>query len=610
MKTLKKVLAVLLCFSMLAGVFATNASANLTDKIVETHDSRREFGDKINDIIQAVLKGICVIYPAPRSWKWLDDYTGENVYDKDDGRADYLASAADGAQWKLGYASGSIIPEDFEKNKYYLGRQLNVVASADIAKADGILDDQRVRVICVDDNSGEGAVVFAVIDGLGVTSKTIRDIRAEVTRRAKENRWKISAVNVSATHCHSALDTQGVSTSFLYVLFANNFTNILGTKRAATSNDAFIENIINVTSTKIGEAYNGMEKGKIFYETADVSDHVRDKRGYVAKEDVPDVGILRFEPDNIASKGTYFVNMTCHPTTVSARAGLVSGDYPYYFDKAIQKAGYNFIMAQGAVGQVSSFDDDNALLDKYADVIDGYKNEYLGKNIDEETLKDSDYYWSAAVGNYFADKVLAAKSDNVSLKPVLNAKYEYIQFTAENYCLHLACKIRLVDNEVYRTGFGLDDMVLPSEVGYVEFGNRVAFGLYPCELYPEVFHGQEIVTNDKEGYAWNGESWNIKSGKAMVKAKNSNIDTYAICFANDYIGYVVPDNFYSGWGHWALKHSDEAYGELEYEKGASLFDYAFRGTADELLSAGKNKASSIMNTFEKLVNKTVVGLPG
>ena len=603
MKNLKKLLCLLLCAVMLTGAAYTPASASfLTEKAVSTKESRISFGDKINDIIQTVVKGICKIYPKPRTWKSIDEFTGENVYNENSGRKAYQTEKSENAVWRVGYSQGSIIPEDFAAGKYYLGRQLNFFACLNSAKAEGVLDDQMVRVICLDDNTGKGAVVMAVIDGLGVTSATIRKIRAELTDYVKDGR--IAAVNVSATHCHSALDTQGVSTSFSYVLLANVITNLLGTDRAKTSNDAFIENLINVSVDNIKKAYDNMEKGKMYYDTADIGDYARDKRGYIDQSNTPTAGILHFVPENEGSKETYFVNMTCHPTNVSAKAELVSSDYPFYIDYIMKSNNKNFIMTQGAVGQISG---KGLSVENKENYLKATNELSLKEKVTEELYDKSSVDSADIFGEKMAEIFLNAKNDGEEeIEPIINAKYTSTSFTTDNYTLHLACRIRLVDNEVYTTGSGLDDVCLPSEIGYLEFGGRVAYGLYPCELYPEVFHGQGIITNDKENYSYDGTQWTIKSGSEMVKDKlGSNIDTYAICFANDYIGYVVPDNFYSGWGHWALKGSDCA--NYTYDTSKSIFDYAFAGTADQILSAGKECASTIMNGFESIIDAIAQG---
>lgn len=590
----KKLIAVILCFTLIFCSLSVVSNASLTSSITATFETRKNFGNKITNIIQGVLKGFNSIYPKPMTWKSIDTFDGTYVYDEADGRGEYLTEPKDGANWNVGYASGSIIPDDFAKNKYYMGRQLNVVASAAIAKADGILDDQRVRVICINDNNdGKGAVVMAVIDGLGVTSGTIRAIREGLKEYTEDGR--IASINISATHTHSALDTQGVSTSLLYVLFANTFTNILGLDRAKTSNDKFIETIKSVTVAKVKEAYDNMESGKLYYDTADGSDYIYDKREYITQDNIPPIGVIRFQPDNEESKGTYFVNMTCHPTNVSAKAGLVSADYPFYMDYTFQKNGYNFIMTQGAVGMVSGL---GGKVENDPNYTTAVAELGLVEKLGADKVIDTSVLEADAFAEKITEIILASGEDGEEeLKPVINNKYTYTQFTTTNYTLHLACRCRLVDNPVYTTGRKLDDVVLPSEIGYLELGSRVAFGLFPCEFYPEVFHGQDIITEDVENYSWDGSEWTVPSAHNMVK---DGIDIHAICFANDYIGYVVPDNYYSGWGHWSLKGTDKAY--YEYDPDASIFDYAFRGTADELLSAGKTVASQIMNGFNGIVD--------
>ena len=63
---------------------------------------------------------------------------------------------------------------------------------------------------------------------------------------------------------------------------------------------------------------------------------------------------------------------------------------------------------------------------------------------------------------------------------------------------------------------------------------------------------------------------------ALVTPMNRDgVDMYPICFANDYVGYVVPDN-----------------------------DFAFMAhEPDELLSTGKYAASTIIQAFQSLMEQ-------
>jgi hypothetical protein len=138
------------------------------------------------------------------------------------GRDTYQTSASENNVWKLGYSKKSIVPDDIDSGKYNLGRDL-------LNKyAQGVYDDQCIRVAVIDDNSGEGAVVLGAIDSLGVTSTDIRTIRKAVLDYCESHGIKVASINISATHAHSALDTQGVSTEFFKKLFGAFWCNLIG----------------------------------------------------------------------------------------------------------------------------------------------------------------------------------------------------------------------------------------------------------------------------------------------------------------------------------------------------------------------------------------------
>ena len=301
----------------------------------------------LNIIVEVLVKTICMIYPDPAGWKDLADHVTDTFLP---GRDEYKTSADAGNYWSLGYASKSLIPDDFESGKYYLGRDLMN------KKAEGIYDDMRIRVAVLDDNSDEGAVVLASIDALGVTSTDVRSIRAGVLDYCSKNNIDVSSINVVSTHAHSALDTQGVSTEFFYKLFASAFQNLLGITGDLPFMDApayFKQYFVEQSIIAITEAFEDMESGSLYFDTVDASTYIKDKRGIISKEDIPEIASLYFVPDS-GSESTYIADITCHPTSFSANNGLVASDYIYYIDQYIKaQEGANFVMIQGAVGQLS-----------------------------------------------------------------------------------------------------------------------------------------------------------------------------------------------------------------------------------------------------------------
>ena len=64
----------------------------------------------------------------------------------------------------------------------------------------GVIDDQAVRVICLDDSSGRGSVVFAVIDCVGISGTDIRRIRERLADFAKENNIDLNGYYSKSKH--------------------------------------------------------------------------------------------------------------------------------------------------------------------------------------------------------------------------------------------------------------------------------------------------------------------------------------------------------------------------------------------------------------------------
>ncbi len=494
----------------------------------------------LNVVVEVLVKAICFIYPDPATWLALEDHTTETFLE---GREEYKTGADAGNYWSLGYASRSLIPDDFEADKYYLGRDLMN------KKAEGVYDDMRIRVAVLDDNSGEGAVVIGAIDALGVTSTDVRAIRAGVLEYCKEKGIKVSSINITSTHAHSALDTQGVSTEFFYKLFVSSFKNLLGFKGELPFMEAptyFKQYFIEQSIIAVNAAFEDMEKGSLYYDSIDASEYIKDKRELVSKEDIPEIASLYFVPDS-GSEDTYIADITCHPTSFSASNGLVGSDYIYYIDQYIrQQEGANFVMIQGAVGQLTR---DNIDVDT--------------TGMDEWTEKGAE---TKLLGETFGECIISAEYET-ELEPVINAHHTELVITPENSILALACEVNLVNNQVYYTEDGVG---IISEIGYVEFGNKVGFALFPGELYPEVFWGHEIIGDT----TWDGTEW------AYPALNNSvdGVDVFAVSLANDALGYVLTDDNFAFMGH-------------------IIGD----GIADEVLSVGKHTGSYFVSTYLDLI---------
>ena len=490
----------------------------------------------LNVLSNQLLDVICALFPTP-DYVNIEDYDSANFLS---GHSTLLTTPAQGASWKVGYANASVIPSDFAAGQYFMGGSLNIKQRY----ATEVLDDMKIRVTSYDDGSGRGAVIMAVVDNLGISSYDVRQVRALLADYAKQN--NIASINISATHTHSAIDMQGFGSPFISSVVWNAFSEEYGVgKTTSGRNEKFMNNFYNVSANAIKKAFSGMKTGKLYYSVGDISQFVKDKEypDVVVKE----AACLRFVP-NDGSEGTYIVNMTCHPTTLShTTTTQVSSDFIYYMEKTMNEAGYNLLYLQGAVGNVT----------KSTETIDMPQN---------ATRIDTMTYFGRALGNYF----LGLKSKEVELKPVINAKHMEFMLECDNNLLMLAVKSQILNNIIVRTGDGLStkNFKLMTETGYVTFGDKVMFGLMPCEMYPEVSIGG---APDAE-HSWSNTEWDSECLKDCVNAK---FDYYTVCFANDTYGYVMTDT-----------------------------DYAFLkvdSPADTLLSAGARTASQTVNAFKELL---------
>ncbi len=550
-KKLLRIISVVLCAALLVSGVSVGTHAAREQSVTAAQNetagdvAMKGLYNTLNVVVEGLVKSICTIYADPRDWQSMDEYDADEIGFMP-GRETYQTSAGENNVWKLGYAKKSIVPEDIDSGKYNLGRDL-------LNKyAEGVYDDQCIRVAVIDDNSGGGAVVLGAIDALGVTSTDIRTIRKAVIEHCQTQGIRVTSINISATHAHSALDTQGVSTEFFKKLFGSFWCNLLGidgTMAGLETAEAFKQHFISVSVEAIKEAFGNMEEGKLYFSAIDMSEHFEDKRDLIAKEDLPDTASFKFVPAS-GKPATYISDITCHATSFSASNGLVGSDYIYYIDEYVRNAdGGNFIMVPGAVGQVS----------RDIEVDTTGMTEHEEKGASARTL-----------GSLLGTKIVAADYAT-ELSPVINAKHRELFIKPENSILMLACEVRLVNNKVFYDGFLFKEYRMATEMGYLEFGNEIALALFPGELYPEVFWDDEITG----GANWDGTQWPYDSLSTAV----DGVTAYPVSLTNDAIGYVLTDNNFAFMGH-------------------IIGD----GIADETLSVGKHIGSYLVTEYLALVN--------
>lgn len=574
---MKKVLAIVLSLVMLltcSGIAAFAGSTDNSDVAVEetapsveetiytqfitdtnldnvirplTHISFSSMDDFTNSLIK-VLYGIVdmlidsivgAINMVSPSYDFMDaeDYVTENFYE---GYDTFLDSAAADAQWSLGYSSASIQTGNELDGNHNVGGSLSLDKSAT-----AIYDDQRVRVISLDDGSGRGAVVFACIDAYGLALPDVREIRERLVYFAEAN--GIASINVSVLHQHSTVDTFGLNANLIEAILKNPISNVYNSiaendiELLNGKNEEFMENLFIVTARSIREAYENMETGSIYYSETDVSEYIREKREPIVCD--WDLNRLRFVPDDASSRETWLVNGPIHCVGAGAGGTDITGDYPYYMEQYINKnADANFMLLLGAELAISS---DYTLIEDYENEFDEIK----------------------AYGEALAKKLVESDAPETEVEPLLNIRFMEYKIPVKNEILIFAAKNGLVTNLAVSNNLNDTDIDVITEIGYMELGDDLAVALIPGELEAAIAYGGALDASN----SYRNEDWEYPSMQEIVGER----ELLVFGLTNDQVGYILTDNDYSS---------------------------IISGVNEEIVATGDEAGSKTIIAFEELVN--------
>lgn len=461
----------------------------------------------VDKLIDVLLKAINLVVPSI-DFPDKETYVNDQFYP---GMDEYLATPAPGAVWSVGYGSGSIQTGNEMDGKHYVGGSLSF---PDPKTVSAVYDDQRVRCVALNDGSGRGTVVIAVVDGFGLSNTDVAGIRAQLADFAKAN--NIVGINISVLHQHSCVDTFGMNGDLLKMVFTNPAANVanklFGTdiKLLDGRNPEFMANLYNVTEQAIKTAVNTMEEGKIYYSTADIEDLLREKRDpYVVDGNLHR---FRFVPAD-GGRETWIVNSPSHCVGNGAAGTEVTGDYPYYMEQVINKReNANFMMVLGAELAISSDYEPLGLPENY-DSIEGIN----------------------AYGTELARRLIEESTEEVEVAPLLNFKMAQYYVPVTNQILLFAGKLGAISNTVV----GLDAMdreaEILTEIGYLELGTDIAVALVPGELEAAIAYGGCLGADD----SWTYEDFDYPSMQEVV-GENKKLLVFGLM--NDQVGYILPDN--------------------------------------------------------------------
>jgi hypothetical protein len=524
-----------------AGTFTTLAAKDKVKRYLSAPDNKRTLMDLGDKAVQKLVGKIADSVPD-KGLPFLNRYNNTGFLE---GSGWFLSAPAENAFWSVGYAKESVMPKEYEGD-LYLGGYLAFPPN----KVDGVIDEQMARAVAVSDNSGRGLHVFAVIDCIGLSGTDIRAIRIKLRDLIAEK--NILSVNISATHCHSGVDTMGLWGDLIRAAKTNKKAVEKGRPEQVVSgkNPDFMRCLIETTAMTIREAVDNMCPGKLSYTRQPIDAFVHDKRPpYVTDHTMT---AIRFTPDDGSTPLTA-VFMAAHPTCYGPRQREVVCDFPKFMCTRLEELGTNAMFIQGAECAVAA--------DRGPHIPEGLTN--------PEGIK--------AYGEAIAEYVNGFDADAYKpVEPLINVTIDELFLPAGNKILELAAKLKLVNNAVTRVTMKNDrfvsakerELYFPTEIGFAELGDTLKLAMVPGELMPELAVGGAY--EDWESY--NGNPWPFPPIQEIL---GGELAVIGLC--NDFIGYIIPDNDFGS-----------MFAPLHYE---------------ESVSAGGKTASNVVNGFIRLKKK-------
>ncbi len=423
-----------------------------------------------------------IVFLMPRKY-----FTNNETANKYMLTGDVAFSTDKGSCYTCGFAKAVLTPDDVESGKYFIaGYNSN-------NKAEAVLDDMYSRAVYLDDNTGNGGIVLCAVDCVGLSRKDINEIRKIVIESEKIPNLK--SINISATHTHSAIDTQGLWGEKLY---------------KSGRDEGFMKALHAKTAEAIISAYENRTDGKLYYSVKKAEGMQFDCRTPDTFDD--NLTELRFESFN-DDKIVSIINFASHAELLGSKTKSVSADFPAYMIKEIENNNKNreVLFLNGAIGGMISASEIKKVYRNEIDCVEYTKQ--FGKEL---------------------GRLVNTSDDKEEIVPRINVKSVPVKFPASNFVLIIARLLKVLNNDISRNKKRTQAYIY-SETGYLELGDKqVGMFLVPGELFPELFNG-EFLTKETSATGENAD-YNvlIKQGNATHK--------FVVGLCNDEVGYIIPDN--------------------------------------------------------------------
>lgn len=545
-KTSMKIVSIILAFSLIFGGSSVTsyAAADITKSL-------ENFGLSIVETIFTTLVGaINFIVPDSSKFVKVKDRVVENFYEG----TTWEEETAENAQWKLGYSKASLVPNDWESKDYYLGGFIDP-NNGMVNKVEEIIDDMQIRVIAIEDGSGRGVALFANIDCIGFSNGDIKEIRKRV--EAMDLGVEFNSINVSSTHTHSCIDTQGLWTNLFPKLFKNlALSYIPFVEKERGADQEYMNFVYETAANAMKKAVETMTPGTLTYAVKEVNDeYFNNKNRSQSTSIIDELARFVFTPDDESINPTMIVNIAAHPDV----AGLpvndedngrdLSGDYIYYLGRKLEEKNYNFMFFNGAIAGIyegrGPAGDGVPTDRRYEETVRyGEEMAYMALNLTNDVDTIEANMNEAEKAKIAAEKEIGGDNytlwyegwepvEEKVLEPNLNIIIKEVKIKVTNPLIQLVGKLNLVNYTVCKEGF---NYYIFAEIGYMEIGG-VKVAMMPGEIVQDLICGGDSLT--AEG-SFTGKDFECKSVYELFGE-----DTICFGLMNDAIGYVVPDNDYT-----------------------------------------------------------------
>lgn len=480
----------------------------------------------IRNAIGALAKSI--IFCLPKSYLTTSEEADRYML-----KGDEKFSREKGRCFTCGFGKAVLTPENITDAKYY------IAGYGSNNPATGVLDDMYARAVYLDANNGSGGVIMCCVDAVGISRHDINLIRKTVIESGKIPCLK--SINISATHSHSAVDTQGLWGEKIF---------------RCGRNEAFMEKLRRKTADAIISAYENRADGRLFYSVKKTEDMQFDCR----TPDTYDSNLtkIRFESFD-GKKNIVMVNFASHAELLGSSTKNISADFPAYMIKEIEENNENCdaVFYNGAIGGMISAKEIKKI---YRETIDceAYTKQF-GKMLGE---------------------MVNELGDETEIAPVINVKSVPVSIAGANYVLILARIMKVLNNDICRNKMRNKASIF-SEVGYLELGDgEIGMFLIPGELFPELYNGEFLTA--EESASGKDAHYRILNKQGNAKHK------FVVGLCNDELGYIIPDNdFYLD-------------SKLPYINGGN--DRFDRNHYEETNSTGPETARIILDAVDKLIS--------